>query len=45
MLQIAGKQLLAILSLFCLRPHMRTLWPNVNFAIFQLGRLPVDGKF
>ena len=26
-------------SLKCLRPHMRTLWPNVNFAIFQFGRL------
>ena len=28
----------------CLRPHMRTLWPNVNFAIFQLGRLLMENS-
>ena len=32
------------LSLMCLRPHMRTLWPNVNFAIFQLGRLLMENS-
>ena len=25
---------MAYISLKCLRAHMRTLWPNVNFAIF-----------
>ena len=32
------------ISLMCLRPHMRTLWPNVNFAIFQLGRLSMENS-
>jgi len=32
------------LSLKCLRPHMRTLRPNVNFAIFQLGRLLMENS-
>ena len=27
------------ISLKCLRPLKRTLWPNVNFAIFQFGSL------
>jgi len=32
------------ISLICLRPHMRTLWPNVNLAIFQLGRLLMENS-
>ena len=32
------------ISLKCLRRHMTTLWPNVNFAIFQLGRLLMENS-
>ena len=32
------------ISLKCLRPHMGTLWPNVNFAIFQFGRLLMENS-
>ena len=32
------------ISLMCLRPHMRTLEPNVNVAIFQLGRLLMENS-
>ena len=32
------------ISPMCLRPHMRTPWPNVNFAIFQLGRLLTENS-
>ena len=32
------------ISLKCLRPLRRTLWPNVNFAIFQFGRLLMENS-
>ena len=33
-----------VVSLMCLRRHMTTPGPNVNFAIFQLGRLLMENS-
>ena len=32
------------ISLMCLSRHMTTPGPNVNFAIFQLGRLLMENS-